>query len=93
MYISPTPYGLISGADRQITLILPEDYPPHAQLEAVGQLTRIEADRLVIGYSFNMMNNELTPEFRDNPSAGKINAFVAYRAKGINGPKVSMKNS
>ncbi|HEY9833858.1 MAG TPA: hypothetical protein V6D26_25125 [Stenomitos sp.] len=92
MYIAPTPYGLISGADRQITLILPEDYPPHSQLEAVGQLTRVEADRLVIGYSFNMMNNELTPEFRDNPSAGKSHAFVAYRAKGTNGPKVDMRN-
>lgn len=93
MYIAPTPYGLISGADRQITLILPEDYPPHPQLEAVGHLTRVEADRLVIGYSFNMMNNELTPEFRDNPSAKRIHSFVAYRAKGINGPKVYMRNA
>ena len=36
--------------------------------------------------------NELTPEFRDNSSAGKSHSFVAYRAKGISGPKVSMRN-
>lgn len=92
MYIAPTPYGIISGLDRQITLILPKDHPIDSRLESVGNLTRIEADRLVIGYSFNMTLNEITPEFTDNSSAGKIHSFIAYRVKGIDSTRVSMKN-
>ena len=92
MYIAPTPYGLLSGVDRQITLILPEDYPADPRLDAVGKLTRLEADRLVIGNSFNMTTNEITPEYQDNSSAGTIHSFVAYRAKGIYSPQISMRN-
>ncbi|MEB3830164.1 hypothetical protein [Phormidium sp. CCY1219] len=93
MYIAPTPYGLVRGADRQITLILPEYYGRDSRLEVVGQLTRVEADRLVIGYSFDLTTNQLTPRYQSNPSAGQIHSFIAYRAKGIGGPTVALKNS
>ena len=92
MYIAPTPYGLISGVDRQITLILPASYPSDPRLEAVGNLSRIEASQLVIGYSFNMITNEITPTFEDNPSAGKVHFFIAYRVKNADGPQVKLKN-
>ena len=92
MYIAPTPYGLVSGADRQITLILPENYPLDPRLEVVGNLNRVAADRLVIGYSFNMTTNEITPEYTNNPSADNIHSFVAYRAKGVGGPEVCMRS-
>ncbi len=39
-----------------------------------------------------MTANEIAPEFKDNPFAGKIHSFIAYRAKGANGQKVSMRN-
>lgn len=91
MYIAPTPYGLVSGVDRQITLILPDNYPPDPRLESVGNLIRIEADSLVIGYSFDLTTNELTLNYKNNPSAGQIHSFVAYRDKRLGGPKVYMK--
>lgn len=59
MYIAPTPYGLLSGVDQQITLILPQEYPADPRLQSVGSLVRIEADRLIVGYSFNLITNEI----------------------------------
>lgn len=61
MYIAPTPYGLLTGVDRQVTLILPQDYPQDSRLQSVGNLTRIEADQQVIGYSFNLNTNQIMP--------------------------------
>lgn len=92
MYIAPTPYGLLHGADRQITLILPENSSPDPRLDAVGQLIRTETNQLIVGYSFDMITNQLTPQYGSNPSAGQIHSFIAYRAKGILGPQVSLKN-
>lgn len=92
MYIAPTPYGLLSGVDRQITLILPEDFSGDNRLDAVGKLTRIEAKHIVLGYSFNMTTNEINPQFKDNISAGKLHTFVAYRAKLPTGPRGTLRN-
>ena len=92
MYIAPTPYGIISGADRQITLILPKDYPSDSRLDTVGNITRVESNKLIIDYSFNMITNEITPEYIDNPSANNIHSFIAYRVKGISGPEVYFRN-
>ena len=94
MYIAPTPYGLLSGVDRQVTLILPQDYPQDARLQVVGNLTRIEAEQKVIGYSFNLNTNEIIPQYQKNPSSGKTHSFVAYRPQEIkNSPAVEMKHS
>ena len=92
MYIAPTPYGLLTGVDRQVTLILPQDYPQDSRLQSVGNLTRIEADQQVIGYSFNLNTNQIMPEYQKNPSSGKTHSFVAYRPRGINSPAVAMKH-
>jgi hypothetical protein len=92
MYIAPTPYGLLTGVDRQVTLILPQDYPQDSRLQSVGNLTRIEAEQQVIGYSFNLNTNQIMPEYKKNPSSGKTHSFVAYRPRGINSPTVAMKH-
>lgn len=91
MYIAPTPYGLLSGVERQITLILPQEYPADPRLQAVGTLARIEADRLIVGYSFNLITNEIILEYQKNPSAGKSHSFVADRDRQVNGHGVAMK--
>jgi len=91
MYVAPTPFGLTDGTTGQRTLILPEDWPVDDRLEEVGRLVRVEADKLVVGYTFDLTNNTLTPQYTDNPHAGTPHRFVAYRVAGRNGPQVSLR--
>lgn len=79
MYVAPTPFGLVSGAAHTQTLILPENFPVAAGLKQVGILVRQEAERLIVGYTFDLRNNTLTPETMPNPSAGREHVFQAWR--------------
>lgn len=90
MYVAPTPFGLASGLERQVTLILPESMPVTAGLEPVGQLVRTESQRLIVGYSFDLKRNDIAQTYEANPTAGEIHAFRAYRAARTVGPEVSM---
>ncbi|WP_044198130.1 hypothetical protein [Oscillatoria acuminata] len=92
MYIAPTPYGIITGTEQQITLILPDQQEQDPRLEVVGELVRVEAEQQVIGYSFDLKSNMLTPTKQKNPSSGTVYRFLAYRVKGVNGPRVTLKN-
>ena len=89
MYISPTPFALTQGTTGQRTLIIPEGYPLSEQFVQVGRLVRVETDRLITGYSFDMGTNVLTPRFVTNPAAGKLHTFVAYRLSD-DGPEVTL---
>jgi len=92
MYVAPTPFALTEGTTGQRTLILPEDRSPaDPRLEPVGELTRVECPRLVIGYSFDLRSNTLEPQDAENPAAGTEHRFVAYRLKGSGGPKVRLR--
>lgn len=90
MYVAPTPFGLTKGTAREITAIVPSNKPINSRLKAVGSLTRIESPRLVVGYSFDLLTNEITPSYVDNPGAGTAHEFTAYRVKDSSGPKVEM---
>jgi len=90
MYVAPTPFGLTEGTARHSTLILPVGFNSDKRLKKVGDLVRIEADKLVAGYTFNMATNKLTPSFMPNPTAGKEHTFVAFRLIDSDGPSVSM---
>jgi hypothetical protein len=57
----------------------------------VGRLARREAEKLIVGYTFNLRTNVLTPELVDNPSAGKERLFRAYRLKRARGEGVAMR--
>ncbi|MCT7984182.1 hypothetical protein NG796_12835 [Laspinema sp. A4] len=91
MYIAPTPYGIITGTEQQITLIIPDKHEPDPRLNVVGELVRVEADQQVIGYSFDLRSNTLTPNYQKNPSSGRVHRFLAYRVKGVEGPHVTFK--
>ena len=91
MYVAPTPFALMDGTAGQRTLILPSDAAVDDRLESCGTLTRVETDRLLVGYNADLRNNTLVPQFVDNPSAGLEHRFTAYRATGTDGPTVSMK--
>ena len=91
MYVAPTPFGLTSGTAHNQTLIVPDGSEVDARFVKVGRLVRREAGKLIVGYSFNLRTNALTPELVDNPSAGKERTFLAYRLRGTRGESVEMR--
>jgi len=92
MYVVPTPFRLVEGAAHQQTLILPEDMKPERDFLDVGALKRIEAAQMVVGYTFNLQTNCLTPRKVPNPDAGREHVFRAWRLKGSSGACVAMRN-
>lgn len=92
MYVAPSPFALTNGTMAQATLIVPSDLPVDSRLEKVGELVRTETGQITIGYSFDLRQNELTPELAPNPSAGAQHRFAAYRLKGVGNGTVTMKD-
>lgn len=82
MYVVPTPFSLTEGTAGLATLILPESYVAPDDFICVGSLSRVEGDKLVVGYSFDLRTNEIKGELVDNPNAGKEHRFKAYRCLG-----------
>ena len=82
MYVVPTPFRLVEGLAHQLTLILPSSSIADTDFFEVGELTRIEATELIVGYSFDLQTNEILPEKVPNPDAGTKHTFRAWRLKG-----------
>jgi hypothetical protein len=91
MYVAPTPFGLTTGTAHNQTLIVPADFDVDSRFVEVGRLARREAGKLIVGYSFNLRTNTLTPELVDNPAAGNEHVFLAYRLKRGRGESVAMR--
>lgn len=90
MYVAPTPFALLDGVTALPTLIVPSEYTIDPRFQAVGRLTRVESNRLVIGYEFDLRKAELHPKFAPNPDAGKKHEFIALRLKGDNRKRVKL---
>lgn len=90
MYVVPTPFHLVNGAANRRTLILPEGHEPGEDFVKVGGLVRHEAAAVVVGYTFNLQTNELTPETIPNPHAGREHRFCAWRLSCDPAEPVSM---
>lgn len=90
MYVAPTPFALTEGTTGLMTLIVPESMGANSRFQAVGRLSRIEADTLVVGYTFDLRINELKAERVANPSAGTEHRFIAYRLVDQASKPVSM---
>ena len=90
MYVAPTPFALTEGTTGLITLILPVSMGSDPRFQEVGRLTRMEADSLVVGYTFDLRTNELKAERIPNPSSGTQHHFIAYRLLGQSNKVVSM---
>lgn len=90
MYVAPTPFALTEGTTGLMTLILPEHIKADSRYREVGRLSRLEADELVIGYSFDLRTNELKAERIKNPQAGTEHFFIAYRLSNQTMKQVSM---
>lgn len=91
MYVAPTPYGLLDGVERQVTLILPELWLPSQSLVKRGEIIRREAARVMCGYTFDLSTHKLDATWRDNPNGGKEHLFAAYRLSSAPGSTVSLK--
>lgn len=90
MYTGPTPFVLTIGTTGQATLITPRGLILDARLELVGEFVRTQAKQMVVGYTFDLQANELTPKLAPNPSAGRQHQFSAYRMKGDGHGTVSL---
>lgn len=90
MYVAPTPFVLTVGTTGQATLITRRGLILDARLELVGELVRIQTKDKVVGYTFDLQANKLTPKLAPNPSAGTQHQFSAYRMKGDGHGKVSL---
>lgn len=93
MYVAPTPFVLASGTTGQATLIAPADVDADGRLDMVGELVRTEAERMVVGYTFDLVTGKLTPELAPNPDAGRQHQFRAWRLKGMGSGVVTMASS
>jgi hypothetical protein len=91
MYVVPTPFHLVEGIAHQRTLILPAVAEPGAGFVQVGQLERVEASELIVGYSFDLATNTLVPKKVPNPGAGRRHAFRAWQLTPHVGGAVSMR--
>lgn len=92
MYVVPTPFRLVEGTAHHNTLILPADVVPGKNYVQVGELRRVEASDMIVGYTFDLRKNELIPQKVANPGAGKDHLFRAWRAKGDKRDPVSMRH-
>jgi hypothetical protein len=93
MYVAPTPFALTDGTTGLMTLILPESMEVDDRFQQVGQLVRVEAEEIVIGYKFDLRTNELIAEKASNPTADTCHRFNAYRLMGQTSKSVSMVTS
>ena len=79
MYVAPTPFAVAQGLTGTRTILVPLSWKPPKGFKLVGNIVRIEASDLVVGYEFNLKTNSISPKIVPNPSAGKEHRFAAYR--------------
>jgi hypothetical protein len=82
MYVAPTPFRITEGVAHQQTLTLPAGWDLSGGFTKVGELLRTEAPQMVVGYSFDLEKNVITPQRVPNPGAGAEHEFTAWRLKG-----------
>jgi hypothetical protein len=90
MYVAPTPFALTGGTTGLQTLIVPEAYVAPDHFQEVGRLSRFESSDLVVGYTFDLVKNELHAQRVRNPRAGTEHRFIAYRLRSQSAKRVSM---
>ena len=92
MYVAPTPFALTEGTTGLATLIVPEHFHADGRFKTVGNLVRLEAESLVVGYSFDLRTNEIKSERIPNPQAGTRHHFAACRLTDQSSKPVSMNS-
>lgn len=91
MYVAPTPFGLVSGVAHTQTLIVPKNFAVNGKYKQVGEIIRKEADRIIVGYTFDLKKNTLIPKSVKNEFAGREHKFCAWRLRNGTTKTVSLK--
>jgi hypothetical protein len=71
--------GQVTGVTHTQTLILPSGQRVPRGFREVGRLVRREAERLIVGYTFDLRANTLRSKTVPNPGAGREHEFSAWR--------------
>jgi hypothetical protein len=85
MYVAPTPFAVAQGLTGTRTLLVPASWKPPHGFKTVGDIIRVEATQLVVGYEFDLKRNEIAARTITNPFSGREHRFVAYRVAAIPG--------
>ena len=93
MYVVPTPFQIAEGLAHHQTLILPADVEPGSDFSEVGELVRVEATELIVGYSFDLQSNAILPQKMPNPLSQTKHTFRAWRLNGSPTTLVTMRDS
>jgi len=81
MYVAPTPFAVAEGLTGTCTLLVPSSWEAPTGLKKVGEVIRVEAKNLLVGYEFDLEASNISAKTLPNPSAGKDHSFAAYRAE------------
>lgn len=92
MYVTPTPFALTEGTTGLVTLILPYDITADNRFKCAGELNRVEADEIIIGYNFDLRDNKINSKKIKNENAGKEHNFKAFRLKSQSDKVVNLSN-
>lgn len=90
MYVAPTPFAVADGLTGTRTLVVPASSRPPKGFKKVGDLIRTEAMNLVVGYEFDLKNNNIAAKTVPNLDAGKQHRFVAYRVESDSDKSVTV---
>jgi hypothetical protein len=93
MYVAPTPFALTEGTTGLATLILQNNQAIDTRYKCVGELNRVEADEIIVGYNFDLRSNKINSRKLKNKDSGKEHRFKAYRLKEQSEKKVSLIQS
>jgi hypothetical protein len=93
MYVAPTPFALTEGTTGLITLILPSHTAVNDRFKCVGELNRVEADEIIVGYNFDLQNNRISSKKTKNANAGQEHKFKAYRLTSQSDKAVTLSNA
>jgi len=83
-----TPYAIASGLAGNRTLIIPSGEEKPDGLVPVGQVERVEAEEIAVGYESDLRTNDLRVIEAENPTGGTRHTFTAYRLAGEEAPPV-----
>ncbi len=93
MYVAPTPFAIAHGFTGTRTLVAPSSWEAPGGLKAVGNLVRVEARQLLVGYEFDLRTNEIVAKTVHNPSAGEKHTFTVYRTVSDSDKPVALVSS
>jgi hypothetical protein len=60
MYVAPTPFAVAQGLTGTRTLLVPASWESPHGFKTVGNVIRVEAAQLVVGYEFDLMGSGVT---------------------------------